>query len=228
MSSKGVGGGGIGAVDNQVIILQSSSSQSQSQLLDSYYQKIQEDGVVYQKSMVVHARRAILNETVVTVTMDGVETSNVATSDTDWVVTNRDTLAHESYIVPDSIFCKKYRYSSNHRGWIPTTLCRVKAIKVDSSFPSSFYITARWNQPMIVHRGDYLVIPFISTNESALEIYRIAQIEFNQTYRQLTMMEKSTDYFNNHHHLGQTLLISFTCLTCIAAAALVLFKKGNK
>lgn len=140
-------------------------------------------GCIYVKCNNIFARRAVENEEVITKTSDGVETKNYANLG-DYIVINQ-TRAGEQYIVPGAKFQAKYK-------WLKTideevaeyeSKGRVVAIQLSKDqlnrcgLPALFYFEAPWKTKMIAKENDFLVTPLDFT-----EIYRIAAVEFLETY----------------------------------------------
>jgi hypothetical protein len=162
-------------------------SLSQQQLMSTVMPMLQQTGNRYRKIGQVQARRAVVGETVVSITSDGRETTNVAVEG-DYRIRN-NTEAAENYLVAALVFSERYELVENideHWGRYQAR-GRVLAVVVDdqvlSEFDhtSTFQIMPVWNSPQIVHPGDFLVTPWPDQKE----IYRIASKEFSETYQRL-------------------------------------------
>ena len=159
---------------------------SQRALQDKFFPILERDGKEYAKFKQVIARVAEGGEKVVSETSDGVETENTA-SPGEYIVQNQ-TEAQEVYIVPAVKFRERYdlieRYEDGRGRYQPKG--RVFAVQLtpellsELGFVSEFEIEAPWGEAQKVKENDYLVTP-----PDKSEIYRIAFLEFGETYRLL-------------------------------------------
>lgn len=143
----------------------------------------------FEKYKEVFARKAVEGEVILTYTKDGLETKNIAKAG-DYIVKN-STEAKEMYILTEKKFNSRYEL----KGKIDDTwnvykpLGKVKGIKVTNKIfkllgiskgEKEFYIMANWGEKMVVKKNDYLVSPFDNS-----EVYRIAEKEFFETYKEM-------------------------------------------
>ena len=145
-------------------------------------------GVPHRKVLRIHARPARKGEHVVTITSDGVESTNTADVG-DFIVENQTT-ARERYVVTAAKFQNKYTHVGGlGHGWAvyePNQESLILAIEVDETVlqqlgqDESFQIEAPWGSAQRVNRGDFLVAP-----TDLGEIYRIGAKEFGETYETL-------------------------------------------
>ena len=144
-------------------------------------------GARYKKFQQVHARRGVDGEQVVSITQDGRETMQTATTD-DYVVKNLTT-AGELYVVSKAKFEDRYRRIRQvDDTWsLYDPEGEVRALKIDArlsevlSQPTdrTFYIMASWGSTQRVNPEDYFVSPLPDLSE----IYRVAAKEFHETYK---------------------------------------------
>ena len=157
---------------------------SQSRLIDFVLPMIEAGRCRFRKSLQIHARPAIAGETIVSVTSDGVETSNVADAG-DRVVRNL-TSAGELYIISARSFPHLYEHVDDLAdGWaLYNPKGEVLALEVterlaaDLGVGAEFQIEAPWGSDERVRIGDYLAAPL----PALTKVYRIARVEFAQTY----------------------------------------------
>ncbi len=157
---------------------------TQEALLHKVRPHLEREGRLYQKKGRVFARPARLGESVDTITSDGLETINVASSDAMMLVQNQ-TAAGERYLVPAEPFARRYRYlRAVSDGWAEyESVGRIRAVELTSELleqlelPAEFEFTAPWGSPMVARQGDFLAGP-----EPLSEVYRIARAEFEETY----------------------------------------------
>jgi hypothetical protein len=157
---------------------------SQSHLVQHFLPYLLEHGVLYAKFKTVKARTATAGEQVVTITADGIETTNTA-HEGDMVVQN-ETAAGEQYIIQKEKFASRYtpgeQLESLWRRYQP--IGKVVAMEVGPhmlqamGWSAEFDIEAPWGEPMKVRTGDYLVTP-----PGDAQVYRIAAQEFAETYK---------------------------------------------
>lgn len=142
------------------------------------------EGTLYRKCKPVLARLAEEGEWVSSISSDGQETRNQAAAG-DYLVQNQ-TGASERYLIKPEKFRERYLFDKpaedgfdQYRpiGW-------VVALKLDGArlqsldLPERFQFIAPWGEPMVCKRDDYIVCP-----PDYSEIYRIADREFNETYK---------------------------------------------
>jgi hypothetical protein len=160
-------------------------------LVTKFADIIEKKGELYQKSKGVYAVIAEGGEKIISRTSDGVETTNIA-SKGDYIVQN-DTTAKEKYIVKASVFNERYVHSHDNF-FNPSVKTQVHALqltdrnisrhgltafgKLVTESGTDAFIEAPWRESQKVQLNDYLVcLP------SKNEVYRIANAEFNQTYK---------------------------------------------
>lgn len=136
-----------------------------------------EKGLVYEKFVVVEARVATPGERIDTITSDGKETTNVA-KEGDRVVRN-PTQAREQYIISTAKIQSRYEQQGDISlgGWL-----QYKAKGECQGIPyqgEAMEFVASWGENMVLKPGDMIVTPLPQKNE----VYRIARVEFNDTYR---------------------------------------------
>jgi len=151
---------------------------NQSEAMEFFLPKIEVDGVNYSKFVEVEARPAIAGEVVITSTNDGKETTNTA-KEGDLVVCNTQTSSQEEYILTEKIFSKRYHLIGEgvmpgFKRYKATGRCRaIQYLGENTSFVAS------WGEEMVLKTGDMVV----TTLPQKDEIYRIAKMEFDQTYK---------------------------------------------
>jgi hypothetical protein len=134
------------------------------------------NGLVFEKFKKIKARKAIAGEKIDTYTSDGKETTNTA-REGDYVIQN-GTSAKELYLLSYDKLSKRYvKEKSIDSKWSfykPNGECKGFVYHgEDTSFIAS------WNEEMFLKNGDIVASPLPSLDE----VYRIAIVEFNQTYR---------------------------------------------
>ena len=142
------------------------------------------EGKRYQKFKKTLAKKVKKQQVVQTITADGLETTNVAEVG-DFIVQN-NTNAKEQYVVKPDKFTARYIWEKDlDNGFAEyRPIGEVQAIEITDTLleqlgqESPFYFIAPWGSEMIAKKGDYLAC---STDE--IEIRRIAQQEFMETYR---------------------------------------------
>nr|WP_307775197.1 hypothetical protein [uncultured Cetobacterium sp.] len=149
---------------------------SQENLKEQLVPKLQKS-VVFEKFKPVLVRKGVLGENIKTYTKDGLETSNTVVEDS-YIIKNM-TEAKEQYIIKKDKFEKRYKFVKSIDGvWgIYQPIGEIKVVKIKNK--DEFYIVAPWGEKMIVKENDFLVSPLDYS-----EIYRIANKEFFETYRQ--------------------------------------------
>jgi hypothetical protein len=153
------------------------------QLLERLLPIVEQKGQIFKKKRPVLARKAKQEESISTITADGVETTNIAKVG-DYIVQNQ-TQAKEEYIIRADKFKQKYKYIARAIGswsrYMP--IGKIIAIELtdkvlqDLNMSSEFQFIAKWGQPMVAKKGDFLALPFDKS-----EVYRIALKEFWETY----------------------------------------------
>jgi hypothetical protein len=159
---------------------------SQKEILDYFLPILEKCGNRYKKFTLVRAKKAAPGTWIITKTSDGFETKNQAKAG-DMLVENQ-TSSWEQYLVNEDTFSKKYEIEhSLEKGWATYKpigeILAHRVSNVDFEFFGELEIlefVAPWGESMIVKPGDYLVTP-----PEKNEIYRIAQKEFEETYKQL-------------------------------------------
>lgn len=144
------------------------------------------NGKTYEKFKEIEAMEAKGGEVIETITSDGLETRNTAKKG-DYIVRNT-TGAREMYILKRDKFNKRYEYKDKTDGeWkMYRSVGRIKGVRVgdelirDLEVEDEFDFMAPWGERMIVKRGDYLVSPLDYS-----EVYRIAEKEFFETYKEV-------------------------------------------
>ncbi len=160
-----------------------SASLSQSDMTKLFIPYIKDFGKHYIKSKRVLARKAVVGESIQTITDDGVETQNKA-EEGDYVIKNQ-TKAGEQYIISGKKFQKRYEFDFEMEGDYDTytSIGTVWGIEITKEIlkqfklANEFYFVAAWGQNMVVKENDYIV-----TQEDFNEVYRIARKEFFETY----------------------------------------------
>lgn len=141
------------------------------------------NSVVFEKFKPILAREGKIGETIKTFTKDGLETTNKVTVPS-YVVKNT-TDAKEEYIVTKEKFEKRYSFlKKENKVWSffkPNGEIKVVKVKNDNEF----FILAPWGEKMIVKKGDFLVSPLDYS-----EIYRVANKEFFETYKEKNTPKK--------------------------------------
>lgn len=158
---------------------------SQNLLIKRLGSAFRNRGVPHRKVLRIHARPARKGEHVVTITSDGVESTDTADAG-DFIVENQ-TAVRERYVVKAAKFQDKYRHVEKlGHGWAvydPSQEFLILAIEVDETVlqqlgqDDSFLIEAPWRSVQPVNRGDFLI-----AQPDLGEIYRIGAKEFGETY----------------------------------------------
>ena len=159
---------------------------SQIEFLEHFLPILEKNGGHFKKVTMVRAKKAEPGAWIITKTSDGVETKNQAKVG-DMLVENQ-TSSFEQYLVKSETFSTKYEIEQClERGWATyKPLGQVIAYRVsnvDFEFFGAVNILefeAAWGETMVVKPGDYLVMP-----PEKNEIYRIAQKEFEETYKKI-------------------------------------------
>jgi hypothetical protein len=139
------------------------------------------------KKQNIWARVAAEGELIMTITSDGLETSNIATEG-DMIVKNQ-TDAKEMYVMKVASFEQRYASSdealSDSEGfqeYIP--IGKIWVLLIDYTLldmlnlSEEFYFEAPWGSSMVCKKDDYLVTP-----PDFSQVYRIARKEFFETYK---------------------------------------------
>lgn len=157
---------------------------SQQEILAHFLPIIEKYGNRYKKSTLVKAKKAEPGTWISTLTSDGIETKNQAKAG-DMLVENQ-TSSLEQYLVKEDIFSKKYVLEGSlEQGWSSyKPIGEILAYRISNVDFEYFRVLdilefeAPWGESTIVKPGDYLAIP-----PEKNEIYRIAQKEFDETYK---------------------------------------------
>ena len=162
----------------------------QAEILERMLPILKGRGKLFQKFRKVWAKKAHGGEEIVTITSDGVETTNTAKPG-DIIVKNQ-TEAKEEYILHPEKFYVRYEVEEDVKDGF--TQCNPKGkvvaiemtdeIIINLDLGERFLFMAPWGQPSVVKVRDYLVSP-----PDYHEIYRIARKEFFETYQQVTLNE---------------------------------------
>ncbi len=159
---------------------------SQKEFLAYFLPILEKNGDRFKKVVLVKAKKAEPGTWIITKTSDGIETKNQAKSG-DYLVENQTT-SMEQYLVGKDTFLKKYEIiHCLERGWASyrsiATVIAYRISNVDFEFfgmVSLLEFEAPWGETMVAKPGDYLVMPLEKN-----EIYRVAQKEFDETYKSL-------------------------------------------
>jgi hypothetical protein len=159
---------------------------SQKEILAHFLPILEKYGYRYKKFTLVKAKKAEPGTWIITKTSDGFETKNQAKAG-DMLVENQ-TSSLEQYLVKGNAFSKKYEIQhSLEKGWATyKPIGEILAYRVSNPDFEFFGVLdilefeAPWGESMIVKPGDYLI-----TTPEKNEIYRIAQKEFEETYKQV-------------------------------------------
>lgn len=148
---------------------------SQKEMMEFFGPQITGKGRRYKKYVVVDARQATPGEVIVTVTSSGRETHKTAEVD-DMVIRN-PTKAGEQYILAKTKFDARYEPLYQGTGpWLKyQARGEIMAMRYDG--PETKF-EASWGEAMMLKSGDMLAMPYPDQNE----IYRIAIVEFGETY----------------------------------------------
>lgn len=159
---------------------------SQKEILAYFLPILEKYGNHYKKVTLVKAKKAESGTWIITKTSDGFETKNQAKAG-DMLVENQ-TSSLEQYLVKEEVFSKRYEIEQGlEQGWaIYNPIGEILAYSV-SNVDFEFFgvldvleFEAPWGESMILKRGDYLATP-----PERNEIYRIAQKEFSETYKEV-------------------------------------------
>ena len=159
---------------------------SQEDMKAIFLPLLREQGQIFMKKQKVWAKPANEGEIIITMTADGMETSNVAKQG-DMLVKNQ-TDAEEIYVVSAKSFEERYAKmedpifdNEDFEEFKP--IGKIYALNLDSQLltklklPKSFYFEAPWEGNMICKENDYLASP-----PDFSQVYRIARKEFFETY----------------------------------------------
>ena len=159
---------------------------SQKDMKSIFLPLLQEQGQVFFKKQKIWARKANEGEIVITVTHDGLETSNVANLG-DMVVKNQ-TVAEEMYVMQKTSFEQRYSNledadldQEGFQEFLP--IGKINALLIDNqllkklNLLDEFYFEAPWKSSMVCKENDYLACP-----PDFSQVYRIARKEFFETY----------------------------------------------
>jgi hypothetical protein len=159
---------------------------SQEDMKALFLPLLQEKGAIFIKKQNIWAREAEAGEVIITVTNDGLETSNIANQG-DMLVRNQ-TDAKEIYVMSKDSFSERYLKVENAvSGEIEfeefTAIGKIYALCIDKqllttlNLENAFYFEAPWSSNMICKEDDYLACP-----PDFSQVYRIARKEFFETY----------------------------------------------
>ncbi len=156
---------------------------SQKELLQQVLPLMKKHGKKYKKFKHVFARKAKDGEVILTITKDGLETSNTASLG-DYIVKNQ-TDAAEMYILTNKKFKARYKYLKRSKNGFSEyfPIGKIHALEMTptllaaQSWANEFYFEAPWGEKMVVKENDFLASP-----PSLNEVYRIARKEFFETY----------------------------------------------
>ena len=159
---------------------------SQQEILSHFLPVLEKYGNRYKKITLVKAKKAEPGSWIITKTSGGFETKNEAKAG-DMLVENQ-TSSLEQYLVREDTFSKKYEIEhSLEKGWASyKPISEILAYHVTNADFEFFGLLdvlefeAPWGESMILKPGDYLVTPLEKN-----EIYRVAQKEFEETYKQI-------------------------------------------
>ena len=159
---------------------------SQQEILSHFLPVLEKYGNRYKKITLVKAKKAEPGSWIITKTSGGFETKNKAEAG-DMLVENQ-TSSLEQYLVREDTFSKKYEIEhSLEKGWASyKPISEILAYHVTNADFEFFGLLdvlefeAPWGESMILKPGDYLVTPLEKN-----EIYRVAQKEFEETYKQI-------------------------------------------
>lgn len=159
---------------------------SQQEILSHFLPVLEKYGNRYKKITLVKAKKAEPGSWIITKTSGGFETKNKAKAG-DMLIENQ-TSSLEQYLVREDTFSKKYEIEhSLEKGWASyKPISEILAYHVTNADFEFFGLLdvlefeAPWGESMILKPGDYLVTPLEKN-----EIYRVAQKEFEETYKQI-------------------------------------------
>ncbi len=130
----------------------------------------------YQKFAVVQARKAIIDEHIITVIDGIIETGNKVIEPSVII----KGLYDEEYILSLPLFEKRYQILTlladdytTYQSYQAIGTCMAYQYQGDS-----LYFMAPWGNTMIVENGDYL-----ATNKDTIGIYRIEEVIFKKSYK---------------------------------------------
>ena len=156
---------------------------SQHEIIAHFFDLIKRHGQRYSKKSLTIAKKATPGTLILTETSDGQRIETIAKPG-DWLVENQ-TATQEHYLVSQATFTKKYKLrQALGEGWGSfESLIQVYALKVQEKDlapfgnPTQFEFQGPREKSVLIHPGDYLVIPVDQT-----EAYRITAKEFGETY----------------------------------------------
>jgi hypothetical protein len=160
---------------------------SQEEMKAIFLPILESKGKIFAKKQNIWARVAEEGELIMTITNDGLETSNIA-SKGDMIVKNQ-TIAKEMYVMKLGSFIKRYRADeeslSDAEGFQEyKSIGKIHALLIDSvlrselDLPEEFHFEAPWSAAMICKEDDFLACPIDFS-----QVYRIARKEFFETYK---------------------------------------------
>jgi len=159
----------------------------QSRLMELVMPFLEAEGIIFQKQKHILAKVMEGGERIETITGDGKETINTA-EEGDFLVKNM-TEAGEMYLVSARKFEARYTYLQDAGEGFSEYRSTGKVIALELTpeildklnLSSPFHFEAPWGERMIAKDGDFLAMP-----PDKSEVYRIARVEFFETYALLT------------------------------------------
>ncbi len=161
---------------------------SQERLIELFYEKIKNEGVMYLKFLPTLIRKGVVGEKIETFVASGLETTKVV-SENEYVV-QAMTTTKEQYVITEEKLIGQYELtndpvpegvSSEFKIYLPKG--KIIGLKAEllMDCPEAWFM-ASWGEKMRVQPEDILAVPV----GLKPEIYRIAFCEFLQTYKELT------------------------------------------
>ena len=156
---------------------------SQAEAMKKFESVILNVGKIYKKHSKIKAYEATKKEKIITVTSDGIETSNTALPG-DFIIQN-ETDTKELYVIKKENFNDLYEYTRDiDEHWKEyVSKGKITAIQLDQNLikelalPQHFHIIALWGEAQYVAKDDFIARPMKSD-----ELYRIGKKEFEATY----------------------------------------------
>ena len=162
---------------------------SQEDMKAIFLPLLHKQGSIFIKKQKIWAKPAEEGEVVITVTNDGMETSNIANFG-DMLIKNQ-TIANEMYVMSEQSFQQRYANmedpvldNDGFQEFLP--IGKINALLIDSqlliklNLPDEFYFQAPWQSKMICKKNDFLACP-----PDFSQVYRIAHKEFFETYMRI-------------------------------------------
>jgi len=152
---------------------------TQEQMMEQWL-PVAKTAPIYKKTATVKARLVGPGVSVTTTTSDGKETQMVSDAEYNVLTTNP---GGEQYLVKQSKFEPRYLMDNplSHDDQVYQAKGRIKGVVIPKD-TEPFEFVAAWGEAMVAKPGDTLAVPINDDNELADEIYRIAKLEFEQTY----------------------------------------------